>query len=154
MAVTPADSPDPSPPARDAFKELHLILVLPWWVAAALTAFLAVRSSEFQNVSLMLLGVATLLALSGLAVLTTRGGRLILTAVVGSVVAFGGWAGMGIQFIDHTPTGMTGTAWTLLGLASIAALISGVIALVIGVLEIRRGRRPPRPPGGVDPANR
>jgi hypothetical protein len=67
----------------------------------------------------------------------------MLTAVLGSVVALGGWAGMGIQFIDHTPTGLTGTVWALQNLASIATLIAGLIAFVIGIMEVGRSRRPP-----------
>ena len=132
---------------------LHLILALPWWVAAALTAFLGLRSSEFQSVSVMVLAVAALLAIAGLGVLITRRWWVMLTAVVGAVVAFGGAAGMGIQFIDHTPTGLTGTVWTLQNLAIYAALVSGLIAFVIGIIEVRRGRRPPSPEG-ADPANR
>lgn len=141
--MTPADTPDRSPLARDAFKTLHVVLALPWWVAAALSAFLAIGASEFQSVSLMVLGVAALLALAGLAVLRTRGGWLVVTAVAGSIIAFGGWAGMGIQFIDHSPTGLAGTAWTLQNFASIAALISGLIAFVVGIVELRTSRRPP-----------
>ena len=141
-------------PNRGAFRTLHLVLALPWWVAAALTAVLAVRSSEFQSVSTMVLGVAISLALAGLAVWTARGGWLLLTAVLGSVIAAGGWAGMGIQFIDHTPTGLTGTVWTLQNLASIAVLISGLIAFVIGIIEVGRSRRPPLAPEGSDPASR
>ena len=141
--MTPADSSDHSLPTRSAFKTLHLVLALPWWVAAGLTAFLGLRSSEFQNVSLMVLGVAALLALAGLAVLRMRARWLMLTAVLGSVVALGGWAGMGIQFIDHTPTGLTGTVWALQNLASIATLIAGLIAFVIGIMEVGRSRRPP-----------
>ena len=127
-------------PPRNALTTLHLVLALPWWVAAALAGFLAIRSSEFQSVSVMVLGVAVLLALAGLAIARLRGGRLILAAVIGSVVAFGGWAGMGIQFIDHTPTGATGSVWTIYGLTSIAALISAAIALVFGILELRGTR--------------
>jgi hypothetical protein len=129
-----------SPPARDAFKTIHWILALPWWVAAALTAYLAVRSSEFQSVSVMVLGLAALVALAGLAVLRARRGWLILSALVGSAVAFVGWAGMGIQFIDHSPTGLTGTVWALQNIANIAALISGLIAFVLGIIEVRRSR--------------
>lgn len=149
--MTPEHVSDRTP--TRAFGTLHLVLALPWWVAAALTAFLGLRSSEFQGVSTMVLGVAISLALAGLAVWTARGWWLLLTAVLGSVIAVGGAAGMGIQFIDHTPTGLTGTVWTLQNLAIYAVLISGLAAFVLGIVELGRRRRTPLREG-ADPASR
>jgi len=136
-------TPDPRRPRATITRRMviHAIIALPW----VFTGVVAVALAEADRRGFQVAGLA--FAVPGVLLLWSRGGWLIAVACVGAILALVAGVGIGINYIDSSPTRDAAGLYGLLQVGTVGCLLAAVAAIVVGVAEIRAHRRSVGPVG-------